>query len=235
MPAMMTARRRVIAGLVVSTWILAACGSPTSPSATTITSHSATTTAKPTAYYSDVAGDTASVSLYSQPLVQPGQVPNDIAQACLANDSTDNGALDLNRTLFREVDGALTLTSKRPAEAGIQFGGSSLRNSPREQTVVQVTSSGPVCSASTALTWNIISPSRAVHFTIWLIYPNVFTPSHPNGDQTAIDGAAWSTPTVFLANTKTTIKFVSGAGLTDSLFFPAGQVVNPTEPVHTGS
>ncbi len=231
MPAIMTPRRRVIAGLVISTCIVAACSSPTSPSAATITSHSAstTTTAEPTARYSDVAGDTASVTLYSQPLVQPGQVPNDIAQACLANDNTGNGALDLNRTLFREVDGALTLTSKRPAEAGIQFEGSSFGNSPREQTVVEVTSRGPVCSASTALTWSVVPPSRAVHFTIWLIYPNVLTPSQPNGDPTTIDGAAWSTPTVFLANAKAAIRSVSGAGLTHALFYPGGQVVNATD------
>jgi len=61
---------------------------------------------------------------------------------------------------------------------------------------------------------------------MWLIYPNVLTPSQPNGDQTAIDAAAWMTPTVFLAGSKATIRSVTGAGLTDALFFPAGRVVN---------
>jgi hypothetical protein len=224
MPAIMTPGRTIIAGLVISTCILAACGSPISST----TSRSAPTTAEPTVHFSNATGDTASVTLHSQPLVQPGQVPNDIAQACLADDNAAHGALNLNETLFREVDGALTITSKRAIEAGIQFGLSRPGNSPREQTVVEVTSTGPVCSASTALTWNIVPPGQAVHFAIWLIYPNVLTPSHPNGDQAAIDGAAWSTPTVFLTHSKATIRFVTGAGLTDALFFPAGQVVNTT-------
>jgi len=228
MRAVLTPKRRIIAGLVGSTCILAACGSPTSPSSATMTSHSSstTTTAEPTAHYSDVAGDMATITLYSQPLVQPGQVPNDIAQACLAN---AKDGLMLNRTLFREVDGSLTLTSKRSAEARIQFGGSSFGNSPGEQTVVQVTLSGPLCSDSTALTGNVVLPRHAVHFTIWLIYPNVLTPSQPNGDQPAIDADAWSTPTVFLDDAKATIRSVTGPGLTDALFFPAGHVVMATD------
>jgi len=153
-------------------------------------------------------------------------VPNDVAQACVADDNTGNGGLVLDQTLFREVDGALTLTSKRPTEAGLEFGQSNVGGAAREQTVVQVTSSGPVCSSSTTLTWSTVSPGQAEHFSMWLIYPNVLTPSQPSGDQTAIDAAAWNTPTVFLAGSKATIRSVTGAGLTDALFFPAGRVVN---------
>jgi hypothetical protein len=190
-----------------------------------MTSLSTSITTEPTAHYSDVGGDTATITLSSQPVVQPGQVPNDIAQACLEN-VPGNDQLMLNQTLFREVDGSLTLTSGRPAQARIQFGGSSFGNSPRGQTVVLVTPNGPVCSGSTALTWSTVLPSHAVHFAIWLIYPNVLTPSEPNGDQSVISAAAWSTPTVFLADSRATIRSVTGAGLTEALFFPAGHVVS---------
>jgi hypothetical protein len=218
--------RGIIAALVITTCTLAACSSPTSPNASTGTSPSAstTTTGQPTVYYANVAGDTATVTLFSQPLVQPGQVPNPIAQACLANDDTANGAL-LNRTLFREVDGALTVSSKRPVAAGIQFGRSSFGNSPFAQTFVQVASDGTATCSGSPFTWNDVSPRHAVHFTIWIIYPNVLTQSQPSGDPTKIAAAAWRTPTVFLADAKATITSVSGPGLTEALFFPAGQVV----------
>jgi hypothetical protein len=229
MPTMMTPRQGMIAGLVITTCALTACSSPTSPGASTGSSPSAstTTTGLPTAHYANGAGDTASVTLFSQPLVEPGQVANPIAQACLANDNTANAEL-LNRALFREVDLALTLTSRRPAEAGIQFGRSSFRNSPFEQTFVQVTSDGAALCSGAPFTGTTVSPGQTVHFTIWLIYPNVLSPSQPSGDQTEIDAAAWSTPTVFLAGAQATIRSVTGAGLTDALFFPAGQVVHTT-------
>jgi hypothetical protein len=227
MPAVTAPGRGTIAGLVVTTCILAACSSPTSPKASTGPSSSAstTTTGQPTVYYANVAGDTATLTLFSQPLVQPGQVPNPIAQACLANDDAANAAL-LNRTLFREVDEALTLTSKRPVEASVQFGRSSFGNSGFAQTFVQVASDGTATCSASPFTWNVVSPRHAVHFTIWIIYPNVLTPSQPGGDQAEIAAAAWRMPTVSLANAKATVASVSGPGLTEALFFPAGQVVS---------
>ncbi len=190
--AILIPKGRIIAGLVSSTCVLAASGSPTSSSSARTTTHSTSTATEPTAHYSDVEGDTATVTLSSQPVVQPGQVPNDIAQTCLGTvPGTDR--LMLNETLFREVDGSLTLTSGRPTQARIRFGGSSFANSPSGQTVVLVTSNGPVCSGSTALTWSMVLPSRAVHFAIWLVHPNVLTPSEPTDDQSVINAAAWST------------------------------------------
>jgi hypothetical protein len=218
MPAM-TAGRGIMAGFVITMLFTTACSSLSTPSAST--DRSTTTPGLPTAYYADGTGDTASLTFFSQPLVQPGQVPNPIAQACLANDDPGNAAL-LNRTLFREVDEALTVTSKRAVEATVQFGRSSFRDSPFEQTFVQVTADGAAICSRSPFTWNIVSPRHTVHFAIWLIYPNVLTQSNPNGNQTDIDAAAWNTPTVFLADTKTTIRSVTGAGLTDALFFPAG-------------
>jgi hypothetical protein len=212
----------------MATCILAACSPSTSPKAATSTTHPASTTGEPTANYANVEGDTARVTFFSQPLVQPGQVANPIAQACLPDDNTGNGEL-LDRTLFREVDWAFTLTSKRPAEASIQFGGSSLGKSPFEQTFVQVTSSGAAKCSASPFTWNTISPGQTVHFTIWVIYPNVLTPSQPDGNQTALDAAAWSTPSVSLAGAKAAIRSVTGPGLTKVLYFPAGQVVNTTD------
>jgi hypothetical protein len=229
--AAMTAEgRRIIAGLVVGTCILASCSSPTSPRAGTSTTAANPTTGEPTANYGDSGGDRATVTLDSQPLVQPGQVPNPIAQACLAHDSSVNAdsADLLNRTLFREVDGALTLTSKRPVEAGIRFGASSFGKTLFEQSFVQVTASGPVCSGTTSLTWSTVSPGQTVHFVIWLIYPNVITASQANGNPAAIDAAHWNIPSVFLAGATAPISSVTGAGLTKTLYFPGGHVVNTT-------
>jgi len=234
MRSMMTARRKLVAGLIGSMCTLAAC-SGSHPASTAMTEAPATTTSSSgfvslgTADYSDAAGDEASITLYSQPLVQPGQVPDDVAQACLADDDKDNGDLVLSQSLFREITGAMTLTSKRSVAANIRFGGSSSATSSGEETVVQVNSNGPECSGSSPLLLNVVSPGQTLHFTIWLIYPNVLTSSQPNGNEAAIDAAAWRNPSVFLADDLATIKSVSGAGLTHGLFFPAGRVVTSTE------
>jgi hypothetical protein len=219
-----------MAGLIVTTCTLAACSSPTAPGASTGTSQSSstTTTGLPIASYATGAGDTARLTFFSQPTVLPGQVPNPIAQACLASGNTGNGEV-LNQALFREVDLALTVTSTRPVDVGVQFGTSSFRNSPFAQTFVQITSDGGATCSASPFTWKIVAPGQAVHFTIWLIYPNVVSQTNQNGNQTEIDAAAWSTPTVFLAGAKATVRSVTGGGLTDARFFPSGQVANTTD------
>ena len=182
-----------------------------------------------TATYGDPSGDTVKLSLSSFPVVRSISVPADVAQAC-EDGPNGNGEFEVDRSLFRQLNGTIEVTSSLMASIQLQFIGNGL--GPIEQNVVHILSSGPQCNGNSDFGFSG-SPGPISPFTIWLVYPNVLTPTQPDGDPTVLADSAWAFPSLDIANTDSgEPTSVSGPGVIQcggvalgvhaSRYFPSG-------------
>jgi len=173
--------------------------------------------------------------------VDASQVPSDVVAACQQTDDPYYLEMDVGRSKFERMDGTFTLTSNLAANLNWYFdnpaqsyGGS---GGTVKAEIVNDPTSGAVCAdpVENGFGQSDAKPGVSYSFTIWVVFPNVVSPTSPTG-QGAIAAVNFSVPLVNIASGGgASVNAVSGPGFLQcegfgsgaaagSLFFPVGSV-----------